>query len=243
MPSERGPEPRPDWVVTDAAALDTELGIVKTGKEADVYLIERGVPGGSTSLLAAKRYRGTETSDFHRSGQYEEGRRMRRSRDQRAVAKKSAYGRSVAAGHWAGAEFGALCTAWEIGVPVPYPLQISGTEILLEFIGRGQVAAPRLAQTRMRGDELRDAFAQVVDIMRQFAGAGFAHGDLSAYNLLFDEGRMVVIDLPQIVDLAANPTAADFLHRDVMNVCTWFQRRGYDVDSEAIFGEVVAYLW
>ena len=79
-PSERGPQPFPAWLVFEAAAFDTELGIVKTGKEADVFLIERAVPGHPerSSILAAKRYRGPETSDFHRSSQYREGRRMRR---------------------------------------------------------------------------------------------------------------------------------------------------------------------
>lgn len=242
-PSERGPEPRPPWLVTSAAAFDTELGVVKTGKEADVFLIERAIPGEPGCLLAAKRYRGRETSDFHRSSQYEEGRLLRRSRDQRAVAKKSAYGRSVAAGHWAASEFAALSAAHEAGIPVPYPVQVSGTEVLLEFIGDGRTAAPRLAQTRLRGDALRDPRDQVIAILTGFARAGLAHGDLSAYNLLVHDGRVVVIDLPQIVDLAVNPAGADFLYRDVVNVCTWFARRGCDVDAEAVFAEVLAQLW
>ncbi|MDR2294816.1 MAG: serine/threonine protein kinase [Microbacterium sp.] len=242
-PTERGPRPHPAWLVTSAAAFDTELGVVKTGKEADVHLIERAVPDQEGCLLAAKRYRGNDTSDFHRSGQYEEGRRLRRSRDVRAVEKKSAYGRSVSAGHWAGSEFAALCAAYEAGIPVPYPVQVSGTEVLLEFIGKGREAAPRLAQTRLRGAELADPFDQVRSLLIAFARAGLAHGDLSAYNLLLHRGRVVVIDLPQIVDLAANPAGADFLHRDVLNVCTWFGRRGLEVDAEEVFADVIAQLW
>ncbi|MCD2496766.1 serine protein kinase RIO [Microbacterium nymphoidis] len=242
-PTERGPLPHPAWLVTSAAAFDTELGVVKTGKEADVHLIERAVPDREGCLLAAKRYRGTDTSDFHRSGQYEEGRRLRRSRDVRAVEKKSTYGRSVSAGHWAGSEFAALCAAYEAGIPVPYPVQVSGTEVLLEFIGDGREAAPRLAQTRLRGAELADPFEQVRALLIAFARAGLAHGDLSAYNLLLHRGRVVVIDLPQIVDLAANPAGADFLHRDVLNVCTWFQRRGVEVEAEEVFADVIAQLW
>jgi len=96
----RGPEPRPQWVVTDEAAIDTELGILKTGKEADVFLLERGVPGDDdrSVVMAAKRYRTEEHRSFHRSAVYTEGRRTRRSRDARAMAKKTSYGRSVAAG-------------------------------------------------------------------------------------------------------------------------------------------------
>ncbi|GAA3912698.1 serine protein kinase RIO [Microbacterium invictum] len=243
MPTERGPEPRPDWLVTAAAAWDTELGIVKTGKEADVFLLERAIAGESGCRLAAKRYRSTQHSDFHRSGRYEEGRRMESSRDGRAVQKKSAYGRAVAAGHWAISEFDALCRAWDAGVAVPYPVQISGTEILMEFVGDDRTAAPRLAQTRLRGAELADPFDQVRAVLLAFARGGFVHGDLSAYNLLLHHGRVVVIDLPQVVDMAFNPSGADFLHRDVVNVCTWFARRGFEADAEALFADVLAQLW
>ncbi|SFS16107.1 RIO kinase 1 [Microbacterium sp. cf046] len=243
-PSERGPLPRPDWLVTAAAAYDTELGVVKTGKEADVFLLERAIPGTAGCFLAAKRYRSSQHSDFHREGRYEEGRRMRRSRDARAAARKSTYGRLVSAGHWATSEFDALCSAWEAGIPVPYPVQLSGTELLMEFIGTGRTAAPRLAQTRLRGSELQGAAEQVIAILTSFARSGYAHGDLSAYNLLItDEGRVVVIDLPQIVDLAANPHGLDFLHRDVVNVCTWFARRGSDIDAEEVFAGLLAQLW
>ncbi|MEJ3405756.1 RIO1 family regulatory kinase/ATPase [Rathayibacter sp. YIM 133350] len=244
-PTQRGPLPHPSWLVTAAAAFDTELGAVKSGKEADVHLIERAVPGdpSASCVLAAKRYRGLEISDFHRSAQYQEGRRMRNTRDGRAVARGSSYGRSVAAGRWALAEFEALRRAYEAGVPVPYPVQVSGTEVLMEFIGDPPAAAPRLAQVRSTPAELDGLFTQVFEIMRSFARAGLAHGDLSAYNLLVHHGRVVVIDLPQLVDVAANPNGVDFLHRDVVNVCTWFTRRGLERDAESFFAELVAELW
>ena len=81
------------------------------------------------------------------------------------------------------------------------------------------------------------------DILLAFARGGFAHGDLSAYNLLLDRGRVVVIDLPQVIDIAFNPAGADFLHRDVVNVSTWFARRGYETDAEQLFADVLAQLW
>lgn len=242
-PTERGPLPHPGWLETSAGAFDTELGIVKTGKEADVHLIERAEPGESGCILAAKRYRGAAHSDFHRSTRYEEGRKHRSSRDARAMAGKTVYGRAVAAAHWAGSEFAALCTAWEAGIPVPYPVQVNGTELLMEFIGEGKTAAPRLAQARMSADGYADAFAQVVAILESFARCGYAHGDLSAYNLLVHDGRVVVIDLPQIVDIAVNPNGVGFLHRDVVNVCTWFARKGVATDAEALFADLVAQLW
>lgn len=246
VPTQRGPAPHPDWLVTASGAWDTELGVVKTGKEADVFLLERAVPGAPGCLLAAKRYRGTDHRDFRRSGVYEEGRRLRRSRDTRAVERGSAYGRAVAAGHWAATEFAALCRAWEAGVPVPYPVQVLDTEVLMEFVGEGREAAPRLAQSRARGEELDELFAQVVEILRAFARHGLAHGDLSPYNLLVDERdgpRVVVIDLPQVVDVVANPQGFDLMHRDVANVCAWFARRGREADAEEVFADLLAEMW
>lgn len=241
-PTERGPQPWPEWVVTSAGALDTELGVLKTGKEADVFLIERAVPDDPTQrvLLAAKRYRGEEHRSFHRSTVYTEGRRMQNSRDARALAKKSAFGREVAAAEWSFAEFNALSRMWELGAPVPYPVQVNGTEVLMEFIGTDAVAAPRLAQERGDRRLLADYFTQIVDLMRIFAAAGFAHGDLSPYNLLVHEGRVRVIDLPQIVDIIANPQGLDLLHRDCVNVCDWFARHRVECDAEELFAEMMA---
>ena len=245
QPSERGPEPRPDWLVTSAAALDTELGIVKTGKEADLWLIERAVPGaraevpGNRTLMAAKRYRGAEHRMFHRSAIYTEGRGTRRSRDVRAVQRNSTYGREVARVEWAYAEFAALSRLTELGAPVPYPVQVGETEVLMEFIGEGRTAAPRLAQVRATPGELRDLFHQVMGFMQTLALAGLAHGDLSPYNLLVHRGRVVAIDLPQVVDVVANPNGFDLLHRDCVNVCDWFTRQRLECDAEALFGDLV----
>lgn len=241
-PSERGPQPWPAWVVTSAGALDTELGVLKTGKEADVFLIERAVPDdpAQRTRLAAKRYRSEDHRSFHRSTVYTEGRRTRNSRDARALARKSSFGREVAAAEWSFAEFNALCRMWELGAPVPYPVQVNGTELLMEFIGTDASAAPRLAQERGDSTLLADYFAQIVEIMRTFAAAGYAHGDLSPYNLLIHEGRVRVIDLPQIVDIIANPQGLDLLHRDCMNVCDWFARRRVQCDAEELFAELMA---
>ena len=245
IPTERGPEPRPDWLVTSAAAIDTELGVVKTGKEADLHLIERAIPDapddvpGNRVLLAAKRYRTSEHSDFHRSSVYTEGRGTRRSRDVRAVAKGTSFGRAVARVQWAYAEFDALSRLTELGASVPYPVQVHETEVLMEFIGDGRVAAPRLAQQRADAATLRDLFHQVAEFMHVLARAGLAHGDLSPYNLLVHDGRIVAIDLPQVVDLVSNPQGFDLLHRDCVNVCDWFTRQRLECDAEELFGELV----
>jgi RIO kinase 1 len=228
-PLERGPWHHPKWLVTDLAAVDTELGILKTGKEADVYLIRRGVPGtGPECLLAAKRYRDAAHRLFHRDAGYLEGRRVRESRVNRAAANRSAFGRAAIAGQWANAEFTALGRLHNAGVPVPYPVQVLGTEVLLEFIGDADgTAAPRLAETRPDAAELADLWDQLVSALCTLAQHGLAHGDLSPYNLLVDDGRLVMIDLPQVVDVIANPNGRDFLARDARNVATWFARAGH----------------
>jgi RIO kinase 1 len=230
---ERGPEPYPGWLVTELAAVDTELGILKTGKEADVFLLRRAVPQtGPSCLLAAKRYRDAEHRMFHRDSGYVEGRRVRQSRTNRAVAGRTAFGRQALAGQWAAAEFGALVQLFLAGVPVPYPVSVLGTEVLLEFIGSPDgTAAPRLAELRPAGAQLAFLWDQLVEAMVTLARHGLAHGDLSAYNLLVHDGRLVMIDLPQVVDVIANPQGAMYLDRDAANVAGWFTARGLaDVD-------------
>jgi RIO kinase 1 len=226
---QHGPRPFPDWVVTDLAAVDVELGILKTGKEADVHLVERMVPEtGRSCILAAKRYRAADHRMFHRDAGYLEGRRVRQSRSNRAMAGRTDFGRQMIAGQWAAAEFGALCQLWQLGVPVPYPVQILDTEILLEFIGTadGTQAAPRLAQLRADTADLPDLWRQLVDALELLARAGLTHGDLSAYNLLVHNGRLVLIDLPQVVDVVTNPQGVQFLARDAHNVAAWFASHG-----------------
>ena len=227
-PTERGPRPHPKWLVTELAAVDTELGVLKTGKEADVYLIRRGVPDTARScLLAAKRYRDTQHRLFHRDAGYLEGRRTRDSRVTRATANRTAFGREAIAGQWATAEFAALCQLYQARVPVPYPVQIVGTEVLLEFIGDPDgTGAPRLAETRPDRNELAGLWDQLVESLRTLARHGLAHGDLSAYNLLVHRGRLVMIDLPQVVDVIAHPNGQSFLTRDARNAATWFAARG-----------------
>ena len=248
-PLMRGPEPRPDWVVTSQGAIDSDLGILKTGKEADVFLVERADPldpdGGV--VMAAKRYRDTDHRTFHRAASYTEGRSMKRSRDARALKRKSTFGRLVAAGEWATSEWGALKRLHELGLPVPYPVQIEGTEILMEWITHsvdGEVeTAPRLAQTRPATDLLAFYFEQLRDALTTMVQSGLVHGDLSPYNTLAAGERLVIIDLPQIVDLVGNPQGMDFLLRDCTNMCTWFRARGLDVDEQVLFGELMAHAF
>ena len=232
-PTARGPRPYPDWLITDLVATDSELGILKTGKEADVFLVQRAIPGTDRScLLAAKRYRQAEHRLFHRKSEYLDGRRVRESRDNRAMARKTTVGLAMIAHQWAVAEFAALSRMYEAGIAVPYPVQVTGTEVLLEFIGEPDgTAAPRLSETRPRGAELAGLWDQLVAALRALAGLGLAHGDLSAYNVLVHRGRPVLIDLPQVIDVIAHPRGGEFLDRDAANIAKWFSARGLDGEA------------
>lgn len=247
----RGPQPWPDWLVTSSAAIDTDLGILKTGKEADVFLLERAVPDDpdQTCLLAAKRYRGADHRLFHRQSSYTDGRQVRSSVATRAMAdRKSTYGRQLRTEQWVVAEWNSLKNLFEAGIPVPYPVQLEGAEILMEFIFDGEAAAPRLQQLRPPASQVEDIFDQLLAAMRTMAGLGLVHGDLSPYNALVADAttgrpRLVIIDVPQLVDLAANPNAVELLHRDCTNMAAWFTSRALPVDPDELLADLLAHAW
>ncbi len=237
-----GPTPPPAWVITSPAATDTDLGVLKTGKEADVSLICR-THDGRRVLLAAKQYRDAQHRMFHRDAGYLEGRRMRRSRENRAIETRTSFGRELIAGQWAAAEFAVLSRLWSVGAAVPYPVQLAGTQLMMEFIGdRNGVAAPRLAQLRPGEHEAAALFSQLREVLGRLADAGYTHGDLSPYNVLVHDARLVLIDLPQAVDLVGNPQGFAFLRRDCDNICNWFQARGVVADPTALFDELMMSL-
>ena len=235
-----GPRPLPSWVITSPAAVDTDLGVMKTGKEADVSLLRRAHDGREV-LLAVKQYRDAQHRMFHRDAGYLEGRRVRRSRETRAMATRTEFGRDLISGQWAAAEFAVLTRLWSVGAAVPYPVQLLGTELMMEFIGDSGpgTAAPRLAQLRPDRREADALFDQLRAVLIAVTECGLAHGDLSPYNILVDHGRLVLIDLPQAVDLVGNPQGFDFLHRDCRNVCTWFEARGVRADADDLRDELL----
>ncbi len=127
---------------------------------------------------------------------------------------------------------------------MPYPVQIDGTEILMEWITVDGETAPRLAQTRPEQELLRSYFDQLRDALATMVQAGIVHGDLSAYNILAAGDRLVIIDLPQIVDLVGNLNGMDFLMRDCANICAWFRQKGLaDADEHELFGELMAHAF
>ena len=217
----------PDWLV-DEPYLDTELGILRTGKEAQVTLVERTGSSGRC-LLARKRYLPREVSQkgtleamgvqrstqFRNDVTYREGRQFRRSRDRRAVERMTTHGKALLQDRWTSHEHDVMGVLWRAGVRVPYPVGSSEHHFDMEYVGDLGEAAPTLARLRPRGPRLRPMWDQLVTNLEGVVACGYAHGDLSAYNLLWWDGELWLIDLPQAVDLAANPMGLDFLHRDV----------------------------
>jgi RIO kinase 1 len=247
----------PAWL-TEAATDQEVLGLLKTGKEAEVFLVERHTTDPARSaVLAHKRYRPTHVSykgeleelgfsrarTFVDDARYREGHTFGSSRDRRAVRRKSAHGRQVLAARWPEQEFESLVRAHEAGVTVPYPVEPTADGLLMQFVGDGTTAAPRLVSAGLDGDALAAAYAQLMGDVVTLTRAGLVHADLSPYNLLWWRDRVWMIDFPQAVDLALNPHAVDMLHHDVTTVCTWFGRRGIRCDGEEVFAGLLAELW
>jgi RIO kinase 1 len=95
-----------------------------------------------------------------------------------------------------------------------------------------------LHQLRPGVDEATDLFRQLREVLAQLADAGYTHGDLSAYNVLVHDGRVVLIDVPQAVDLVGNPQGFEFLRRDCANICAWFAARGVHADADDLAAEL-----
>ena len=226
---------------------DHDLGPLKTGKEAEVFLVERVAADGRACILAHKRYRPRRVTTkgelaalgFQRANSfvndhaYRHGRRMAKSRDQRAIERMTGFGRELLTGQWAQHEFEVLSQLWAAGVRVPYPVSLTDDGVLMEYLGDHDGAAPRLAQARLTPVQAQTAADQLRANLHRMVEAGFVHADLSAYNLLWWNGELCVIDLPQSVDIAANPNAIDLLHRDLRNVGEWFTRQRVTFDPEA----------
>jgi RIO kinase 1 len=236
--ADHGPEPTPEWVITADAARQYELGILKSGKEADVHLVQRQL-GDQVNILAAKRYRDLDERTFRNDAKYRQ-----RAGDRRAdlaIARGTRAGIGFRAARWVETEWDALGRLWEAGAPVPYPVQKLGIEVMMEYLGDDDEAAPRLvhAATSLDRDDLAELFAQAVEVMRVIARAGLVHGDLSPYNLLVWHDRLYVIDFPQAVDPIINRDGLQLLERDVRNISSWFASKGVDNDATALHRELL----
>jgi len=198
------------------------LGELKSGKEATVYLAR-----GPQGLAAAKVYRDAAVRSFKNDHIYRDGRFLGDARIKKAIEQHSKTGVSTQQALWIMHEYLQLWALFEAGLPVPKPLVGPGADdcawagrvVLMEFIGDDEGAAPRLSDVRLSPADAEDAFEQSVELLIRLLRLGKIHGDFSAYNLLWWEGRVIIIDVPQTVEVEENRSAGELLERDVVSLC------------------------
>jgi RIO kinase 1 len=205
--------------------VDEVLRPLKSGKEASVYVV---LAGGE--IRCAKVYKEASQRSFRQAAQYTEGRKVRNSRQARAMEKGTRYGRKEQEDAWQNAEVNALYRLAAAGVRVPKPHCFVDGVLLMELVADAAGnAAPRLNDLELTQDEARRYHAMLITQVVRMLCAGLIHGDLSEYNVLVDAHGPVIIDLPQAVDAAGNNNAARMLERDVDNLTVYFGRFAPDL--------------
>ncbi len=198
--------------------VDNVIRQLKSGKEATVYVVQCG-----DEIRCAKIYKEANQRGFHQAVLYTEGRRIKNSRQARAMEKGSRYGRQEQEIAWQHAEVDALYKLAAAGVRVPHPFGFYEGVLLMELVAdeNGQ-PAPRLNDLELTPEQAREFHAFLIRQVVRMLCAGIVHGDLSEFNVLVDSRGPVIIDLPQAVDAAANNNASHMLERDVENLATYF---------------------
>jgi RIO kinase 1 len=224
----------------DRELIADVLQRIKAGKEATVYACSGG-PASDVAVLAAELYRARSLRGERNVGHYQQGRAVldaegraigeRAWRLQKAIAQKSRVGRKAAQSSWLMHEYSVLAALSALGADVPLPIEHSEFALLMEFIGDGVEAAPTLSQLSLTSTEARPLLERVLFNLELLLGLGWVHGDLSAHNILYHRGRVVLIDFPQVVAARGNPSARAFFERDVERVAQYFGRAGVSVDA------------
>lgn len=204
----------------DEGMVDAVLRQLMSGKEATVYVVRCG-----DEVRCAKVYKEANQRSFHQAVSYQEGRRVKNSRQARAIEKGSRYGRQMAEEAWQNAEVDALYRLAAAGVRVPKPFICFEGVLLMELVtDAAGNAAPRLNDLELAEATALDYHAQLLRQVVLMLCAGIIHGDLSEYNILVDADGPVIIDLPQAVDAAGNNNAGAMLERDVDNLASYFSQ-------------------
>lgn len=215
--------------------LSEILHEVKSGKEASVFCC-RSKADDLPELIAAKVYRPSEQRSFQRKDIYLAGRveRAHNTRIHRALKSGSAFGKKVDAYLWIQHEWELLTRLYSAGVPTPRPIAVADRAILMSYAGDEQEPAPMLSSVRFERSEVETIADEVLAMIEAMLDCHCVHGDLSPYNILFWQGRPMLIDVPQAVDPRLNPGAQTLLRRDVRNICDWAAKVGVSRDTNAI---------
>jgi RIO kinase 1 len=207
--------------------------VVKSGKEATVFCCESH-PRLERGLLAAKYYRPRSQRNFKNDGVYQQGRTTLDSRADRAIARRTDAGIAMQFGMWIGCEFETLKRLHAVGADVPEPIAQSGSVILMEYFGLWGQVAPQLQNVRLEREEVGPLFTQILDNLEIFLDQDRVHGDLSAYNVLYWEGGLQIIDFPQAVDPMDNPDAYALFARDLKRIYEYFEPYGVRCDTRRL---------
>jgi RIO kinase 1 len=200
--------------------IDDVVRQLMSGKEATVYVVRCG-----DDVRCAKVYKEANKRSFRQSVDYTEGRKVKNSRQGRAMAKGSKFGRESQEAAWQSAEVDALYRLANAGVRVPEPYNFYEGVLLMELVtdSNGN-AAPRLNDVTFSAEDARIHHATLIKEVVRMLCAGIVHGDLSEFNILMSADGPVIIDLPQAVDAAGNNNASEMLERDVRNLSDYFGR-------------------
>jgi RIO kinase 1 len=201
----------------DDGVIDEVIRSLKSGKEATVYLVRSGA-----HTRCAKVYRDAVHRSFKNRAQYQEGRKMRGSRQARAVAKRTRFGRKEQESTWKNVEVDSLYKLIEAGVRVPQPIGYFNDVLIMELVTDAEgYPAPRLGEVQLSADTAREYHHFLMQEIVRMLSIGLIHGDLSEFNVLVDARGPVIIDLPQVANASGNNSAFALLERDVNNIrCT-----------------------
>ena len=231
----------------DRGLITDVLARVKGGKEANVYRCAAN-PETGLELVAAKVYRPRMFRNLRNDKMYQEGRQLLTAdgkhgkpdeRMIRAVGKKTAYGQQVSHTSWLMHEYMTLDRLYSLGAAVPQAISSAENAMLMSYCGDEHMAAPALSDVSLDEDEAKPLFIEVVRNIEVMLQNGMVHGDLSAYNILYWEGEITLIDFPQVTDSRGNSHARDILARDVTRVCEYFADQGVDNDPQ----DILYHLW
>lgn len=220
-----------DNVITDVTRR------VKGGKEANVYCCP-GHPATGIDLIAAKLYRPRILRTLKNDAVYKAGRQLRGEdgkelkgrREKLALAQKTRFGQHLDMVWWINNEYSVQQKLYEAGASVPRPIGHNGNTILMEYVGDEWLPAPTLSDVSLKRAEATDLFDRIINNVRIMLDNHFVHGDLSAFNILYWEEEISIIDFPQVVDARNNPYAQELLQRDIKRVCDYFRRSGVVAD-------------